>query len=192
MDFMTTASYGIFDIFLDTIEINLDINQQDEDGCTALMRATVFGHEQIVRKLLSMGAKTNIRNNDGVTALTIASKEGHKRITHFIVCHNAEVLDNRIQERRLMKALKPAHDQEDQKKKKEGWKMRLIESWTRKHQEALNDRKGQEKIELQRKELLPSHSERLANYEDVCENLASLARWLNQIQRKLLLLRLKE
>ncbi|KAL3644446.1 hypothetical protein CASFOL_009626 [Castilleja foliolosa] len=51
---------------------NLDINEKDENGFTAVMVAAAGGHEETFRMLVSAGANLEIQNNYGETAITLA------------------------------------------------------------------------------------------------------------------------
>ena len=51
------------------IEAKVDLNLQDEEGDTALMWASCYGHSVIVRELIKAGANPNIRNIQHRTAL---------------------------------------------------------------------------------------------------------------------------
>ncbi|MCZ6897231.1 MAG: ankyrin repeat domain-containing protein [Betaproteobacteria bacterium] len=51
------------------------IDHQAKNGVTALILATSYGHEAIVRALLAKGAKVNLRENDGKTALNYAKTQ---------------------------------------------------------------------------------------------------------------------
>jgi ankyrin repeat protein len=49
----------------------IDINQQNNYGCTALMVASQYGLYKIIKILIKAGADTNLKNIDCDTALTI-------------------------------------------------------------------------------------------------------------------------
>jgi hypothetical protein len=51
------------------IEAGADVDQQNDDGSTALITAAFMAHPDIVQALLDAGADRNIRNNAGSTAL---------------------------------------------------------------------------------------------------------------------------
>jgi ankyrin repeat protein len=68
---------------------NIQINQQDNDGYTALIEASFEGHTEIVQMLLqNENIKINQQDNDGYTALMWASFEGHKEIVQIIKDEN--------------------------------------------------------------------------------------------------------
>ena len=51
-----------------------DINKQNNDGVTPLMRAANWGHIEVVRELLKRGAKKDLKDKDGETAYDSAHK----------------------------------------------------------------------------------------------------------------------
>ncbi|MCW9707235.1 ankyrin repeat domain-containing protein [Fodinibius salsisoli] len=55
------------------IQQEIDINEADQAGRTALMLASFNGHTQIVQLLLKNGATIDDRNTDGRTALIFAA-----------------------------------------------------------------------------------------------------------------------
>lgn len=48
----------------------------EEDGMTALMYASLAGHDAVVDAILEAGAQVDLANNEGETALILASKYG--------------------------------------------------------------------------------------------------------------------
>ena len=59
----------------------VDVNLQDSDGQTALMRAAREGHTQVVRALLEAHAGVDLQDLIvGETALMYAAGEGHTEI----------------------------------------------------------------------------------------------------------------
>jgi len=57
------------------------VDQQDEEGSTALMCASEHGHVEIVKLLLDMpSCDPSIMDNDDATALQIAMDNGHRDI----------------------------------------------------------------------------------------------------------------
>ncbi|GFP88366.1 fibronectin type 3 and ankyrin repeat domains protein 1 [Phtheirospermum japonicum] len=53
---------------------NLDINEKDENGFTAVMVAAAGGHVETFRLLVNAGANLETQNNYGETAITLAEK----------------------------------------------------------------------------------------------------------------------
>ncbi len=84
---------------------NIDLNWKNSDGMTALMRAGVRGHIEIVKMLVSAGANVNLQDSDGRTALMRAdvggltcwtafmraSRCGHTEIVKMLVLAGANV-----------------------------------------------------------------------------------------------------
>ena len=58
----------------------VNVNSKDDDGWTALMRASWRGYSEILQYLIEIGADINIKNNDGKTALDLADNEEIKEI----------------------------------------------------------------------------------------------------------------
>ena len=56
---------------------DLELNDQDNAGCTALYHAAYRGNMDIVQALLQAGANPTIRNNNGETPLDIARRKNH-------------------------------------------------------------------------------------------------------------------
>ncbi|XP_057659384.1 kinase D-interacting substrate of 220 kDa B isoform X4 [Diorhabda carinulata] len=75
--------------FLESRQVQVD--DKDENGTTALMVAAGKGRLSIVRELLAHGADPNIEDNDSWTALLCAAKEGHTDIVLQLLDHNAAI-----------------------------------------------------------------------------------------------------
>ncbi|XP_018570623.1 kinase D-interacting substrate of 220 kDa B isoform X3 [Anoplophora glabripennis] len=75
--------------FLENKQVQID--DKDENGTTALMVAASKGRSSHIRELLSHGADPNSEDNDGWTALLCASKEGYVDIVCQLLEHNAEI-----------------------------------------------------------------------------------------------------
>jgi ankyrin repeat protein len=64
----------------------IDVNQQDEDGYTALIWASERGHKEIVQMLLQhKNIDLNQKGEYGKTALMLASINGHKEIVEMLL-----------------------------------------------------------------------------------------------------------
>lgn len=57
--------------------MNAYLNQQNDDGETALIIAAKNGHTEVVKTLGNYGADINIKDNRGFTALMYATAYGH-------------------------------------------------------------------------------------------------------------------
>ncbi|ERL90464.1 hypothetical protein D910_07813 [Dendroctonus ponderosae] len=75
--------------FLETKQLQID--DKDENGTTALMVAATKGKGAFVKELLAHGADPNAEDNDNWSALLCASKEGHYDIVLQLLEHNAEI-----------------------------------------------------------------------------------------------------
>jgi len=77
------------------LEHDTDLNIQDNDGFTALIKASQIRHTKIVRLLLDAGAEVNIQNNEGKTALIWASQKGYIDIIRLLleVDANPNIID---------------------------------------------------------------------------------------------------
>ena len=74
------------------IKEGIDVNEeQNELGVTALMMASVNGHEEIVRMLIGNGAEVDKARETGATALMLASELGHESIVEMLLEKGAEV-----------------------------------------------------------------------------------------------------
>jgi len=63
---------------------NCDVNQQNHAGQTALMTASLFGREHIIKLLLTNGANPNIKDKRGNTSITLAQAQGLSHIVKII------------------------------------------------------------------------------------------------------------
>jgi ankyrin repeat protein/predicted nucleotidyltransferase len=70
---------------------NVDINQADKNGSTALLVATYNGHKEIVELLLEKGADIEAKSNKGNTALLFAAFNGHKEIVELLLEKGADI-----------------------------------------------------------------------------------------------------
>ena len=69
----------------DIVQRSLD--HQDNNGWTALMRASEKGHREVAGKLLEKGAKVDLQEKDGFTALMIASHFGRGEVKMLLREH---------------------------------------------------------------------------------------------------------
>lgn len=65
---------------LQAVKNPADIDNQDVDGSTPLMRAARLGHDQMVTEFIKLGANKYKQNNLGYGPATIAAKYGYVRV----------------------------------------------------------------------------------------------------------------
>ena len=75
----------------DLILQGADVNQKDNDGSTALMNASYYGHKEMVGILLEGGADVNQKDKYGQTELMRASYCGHKEVVGILLEGGADV-----------------------------------------------------------------------------------------------------
>jgi ankyrin repeat protein len=63
----------------------VDVDLVNERGFTALMFASLNGHQKVVRLLLDRGANHNLADKYGYTALMFASKNGHYEVVRLLL-----------------------------------------------------------------------------------------------------------
>ena len=81
-----SSGNGHIEIVKMLLKEGADVNETDEDGMTALMMASEWGHKYVVKILLAQeGINVNLWNNEGETALILASKEGHLEIVKMLL-----------------------------------------------------------------------------------------------------------
>ena len=73
------------------MDMDIDINVKNEDGCTALAFASRHGYEDIVSLLLSHGANVNALDSRGWTSLMEASRNGHSDIVKILLDNGADL-----------------------------------------------------------------------------------------------------
>jgi len=67
------------------LEKGADVNARDEDGWTALIKASYNGYEGIAELLIEYGADVNAQNKYGDTALIYACWNGHKEVAELLL-----------------------------------------------------------------------------------------------------------
>lgn len=66
------------------IEAGADVNEAAIEGCNPLMKAALFGHEEIAKTLLLADAKIRSRDVYGQTAADYARKAGNQKIVALL------------------------------------------------------------------------------------------------------------
>ena len=68
---------------------NIDVNQKNSDGSTALIRASDWGHTEVVRLLLEHPEiRVNVQDKDGNTAIIWALTWRHTEIVQLLKEHS--------------------------------------------------------------------------------------------------------
>jgi ankyrin repeat domain-containing protein 50 len=70
---------------------NINLNQKDSTGQTALHWAARSGHEAVVRLLLAYKADVNAQDQWGWTALLRAAEGGHEAVVRLLLAYKADV-----------------------------------------------------------------------------------------------------
>ncbi len=73
------------------IDAKVDLNNQDDDGYTALMQAAAKGNKKIVQMLIDAKVDLNKRDKKGYTALILAVLRGHKEIVQMLIDAKADL-----------------------------------------------------------------------------------------------------
>jgi ankyrin repeat protein len=68
-----------------------DIDESDEDGRTALIWASEYGHEKVMQILVDVGADINAQGGVYGNALCAASVGGHEKVVQMLVDVGADV-----------------------------------------------------------------------------------------------------
>lgn len=71
---------------------NVDCNDRDSDGKTALMYAVAKGHEAVVRLLLAQGARIREVDRDGRSALHLAVLHRREGVLRILLAHGEQGL----------------------------------------------------------------------------------------------------
>ena len=79
------AELGEIDKIKDLLDQGVPIDARDDDGWTALMKATYEGHRYIVEELIARGASVDTQENAGWTSLMMAAQFGYHGIMKVLL-----------------------------------------------------------------------------------------------------------
>ena len=78
--FIDAAANGLVDVVMDMLQKKLcDVDCQDEEGWTAMMKAVSNGHKDVADVLYAHECNLDLQNNEGDTALMWAASNGHNK-----------------------------------------------------------------------------------------------------------------
>ncbi len=89
-EFFIAAASGNFNSLIIQLEQDVDLEQKDEHGRTALLIATHFSHDQIVRVLLENGADSNAMDHQDYDMITIAAVNNDTDLIKLGLEHDAD------------------------------------------------------------------------------------------------------
>ncbi len=69
----------------------INLNVQNQDGATALIRAARFNHTKLAQQLIQYGADMNITDKEGNTALHEAAALGHEELVQTLIDAKANI-----------------------------------------------------------------------------------------------------
>ncbi|CAE7042169.1 ANKRD50 [Symbiodinium sp. CCMP2592] len=72
------------------LQLPMDPDARDEEGCTPLMRASKSGHADIAEMLLEAGAEKDSCDRGGFTALIYAALRGHAQVVQLLLLAGAQ------------------------------------------------------------------------------------------------------
>ncbi|MGO2295042.1 MAG: ankyrin repeat domain-containing protein [Psychroflexus halocasei] len=82
-----TKDTKIFDFFINK---DVDVNQQNTKGQTALMNAAAYNDLSVLEYLIKKGAKVEKTNNNKQTALMLATQINSAKVVDFLIKNNAK------------------------------------------------------------------------------------------------------
>ena len=86
-----SVSFGLESITQELLRRGATVSAKDENGWTALHRASENGHQRIVELLLNNGLNIDSLVKHGGTALHRATKNGHEQLLRFLIDRKAAI-----------------------------------------------------------------------------------------------------
>lgn len=89
--FLESASNNYMSGVEDSLEKGFSIDSKGPAGQTALMRAALWGHNEIVKLLIDKGARVDLQDKDGNSALILACRNGREESALTLIKAGADV-----------------------------------------------------------------------------------------------------
>ena len=89
--FFDAAALGDLACVSSAVAKGADVNVQNGDGRSALMRSAKRGHEDVVRFIIDHDGEVNMRDANEKTAIMGPAKKGHLGIVKLLVDAGADV-----------------------------------------------------------------------------------------------------
>lgn len=90
IEFLDACKYGDMTKFNALVD-SVDINFQDEDGCSAIMEAANHNKIEIVKKLIEKQVNLEFKDEDEFTALMLASEAGFTDVVELLINGGANI-----------------------------------------------------------------------------------------------------
>ena len=71
--------------------LSVTVSSRDDNGWTALHKASIYGHLHVAKFLLECGVAVDIRNGGGKTSIDLASGCGKLDVVRFLIKHGGDV-----------------------------------------------------------------------------------------------------
>ena len=91
-NFVGAAEHGEYLTVKEYLDLGMNPNATDHNKHTALMGATLNGHNRIVKLLISKGASVNLKNNYDLTAIDYARIQERVEMVPFLENHSPLII----------------------------------------------------------------------------------------------------
>jgi len=87
-----TARYKRLEMTRQLVDVRVNLDLANKDGCTALMQAADHGYAEMVELLMTAGASLNLVDHAGRTALLLAVIKGEAEVVRLLVDYGALII----------------------------------------------------------------------------------------------------
>ena len=91
IELVEEARVGDLDAVIELVGKGANVNEKDNNGKTALMKASSNGNVEVIKTLIENGAKVDEKTNNGSTSLMWASDRGHVEVVEALLDAGADV-----------------------------------------------------------------------------------------------------